>query len=406
MINDCSSAWVSTHCNKPVDVGMRDLATSLQQRRHDGLYRRRKVQQGMQGVEVVLDGKPCLAFCSNDYLGLSHHPDVIKAMHQGIDEFGAGSGASHLINGHSVAHHALEEELADFVQRPRALLFSTGYMANLGVISALLQSGDRVFEDRLNHASLIDAGLLSGARFIRYAHADVKDLEQKSSTVFAGDSLVATDGVFSMDGDLAPLPELSQLCKHRNAWLMVDDAHGLGVLGQRGAGSLEHYGLNQTDVPILMGTLGKAFGTFGAFVAGSEELIETLINQSRSYIYTTASPPAIAAATRVSLKLVQQESWRREKLNNLVAQFRTGAESLGLELLDSPTPIQALMIGDNQLAVDCSEALWNEGIYIPAIRPPTVAVGTARLRVSFSADHETKHVDQLLNALEAVLCKK
>ena len=385
---------------------MRELATPLQQRRQDGLYRRRKVQQGMQGVEVVLDGKPCLAFCSNDYLGLSHHPDVIKAMHDGINEFGVGSGAAHLINGHSSAHHALEEELAEFVQRPRALLFSTGYMANLGVVSALLQRGDRVFEDRLNHASLIDAGLLSGARFIRYAHNDTQDLEKKSSEDIAGDSLVATDGVFSMDGDLAPLPELARLCKDRDAWLMVDDAHGLGVLGQHGAGSIEHFGLSQIDVPVLMGTLGKAFGTFGAFVAGSEELIETLINQARSYIYTTASPPAVAAATRVSLKLVQQESWRREKLQSLVAQFRTGAESLGLELLDSPTPIQAVMIGDSQRAVDCSEALWKEGIYIPAIRPPTVTAGTARLRVSFSADHEPAHVVQLLNSLEKVLCKK
>ena len=385
---------------------MRDLVTPLQQRRLDGLYRRRKIQQGMQGVEVVLDGKSCLAFCSNDYLGLSHHPDVIKAMHQGIDEFGVGSGAAHLINGHSQAHHALEEELAGFVQRPRALLFSTGYMANLGVISALLQRGDRVFEDRSNHASLIDAGLLSGARFIRYAHADSKDLKEKCSGHHAGDSLVATDGVFSMDGDLAPLRELAQWCKNSDAWLMVDDAHGLGVLGEHGGGTIEHYGMSETDVPILMGTLGKAFGTFGAFVAGSEALIETLINQARSYIYTTASPPAIAAATRVSLKLVQQESWRREKLNSLVAQFRSGAQSLGIELLASPTPIQAVMIGDSQRAVDCSDALWKQGIYIPAIRPPTVAAGTARLRVSFSADHESEHIVRLLDALESVLCKK
>jgi len=385
---------------------MRDLEKPLQQRNQDGLYRQRKVQQGMQGTEVVLDGKSCLTFCSNDYLGLSHHPDVIKAMHDGLDEYGAGSGAAHLINGHSYAHHALEEELAAFVNRPRALLFSTGYMANLGVIQALLQRGDRVFEDRLNHASLIDAGLLSGARFIRYAHADSKDLEQKFDPAFAGDSLVATDGVFSMDGDVAPLPELARVCKDKDAWLMVDDAHGLGVLGKQGGGSLEHYGMAQSDVPVLMGTLGKAFGTFGAFVAGSEALIEILINQARSYIYTTASPPAVAAATRVSLKLVQQENWRREKLTSLIAQFRAGAESLGLDLLPSPTPIQAVMMGDSQRALDCSEALYREGIYIPAIRPPTVAAGTARLRVSFSADHEPSQVVRLLNALEAVLCKK
>jgi 8-amino-7-oxononanoate synthase len=382
---------------------MRDLARQLQQRRLDGLYRCRKVQDSMQGAEVVLDGQRCLAFCSNDYLGLSHHPQVIEAMQQGAEQYGAGSGAAHLINGHSRAHHALEEELAAFVQRPRALLFSTGYMANLGVMSALLQRGDQVFEDRLNHASLIDAGLLSGARFSRFAHADVVDLQQKLKDGYSGDRLIATDGVFSMDGDIAPLVELAQLCRDADAWLMVDDAHGIGVLGQQGRGTLEHFGLGQADVPILMGTLGKAFGTFGAFVAGSDELIETLINQARSYIYTTAPPPAVAAATRASLKLVQQESWRREKLNSLIGQFKDGAKSLGLELMSSATPVQPLMIGESQRAVACSEALLRNGIYIPAIRPPTVPEGSARLRISFNADHEPGHVTRLLDALATVL---
>jgi 8-amino-7-oxononanoate synthase len=308
-----------------------------------------------------------------------------------------------LINGHSRAHHALEEELADFVQRPRALLFSTGYMANLGVISALLQRGDQVFEDRLNHASLIDAGLLSGARFSRYAHADALDLQQRLTDGHSGDRLVATDGVFSMDGDIAPLAELAQVCSDADAWLMVDDAHGIGVLGQQGRGTLEHFGLSQTDVPILMGTLGKAFGTFGAFVAGSDELIETLINQARSYIYTTAPPPAVAAAARASLKLVQQESWRREKLISLINQFKSGAASLGLDLMPSHTPVQPLMLGESQRAVACSEVLLSNGIYIPAIRPPTVPEGSARLRISFSADHEPAHVTRLLDTLATVL---
>jgi 8-amino-7-oxononanoate synthase len=382
---------------------MRDLARQLHQRRLDGLYRSRKVQDSMQGAEVVLDGQHCLAFCSNDYLGLSHHPQVIKAMQQGAHQYGAGSGAAHLINGHSRAHHALEEELAAFVQRPRTLLFSTGYMANLGVMSALLQRGDQVLEDRLNHASLIDAGLLSGARFSRYKHADAFDLQQRLTGEHCGDRLVATDGVFSMDGDIAPLTELAQICGDADAWLMVDDAHGIGVLGQQGRGTLEHFGLSQTDVPILMGTLGKAFGTFGAFVAGSDELIETLINQARSYIYTTAPPPAVAAAARASLKLVQQESWRRDKLNSLINQFKSGAASLGLDLMPSHTPVQPLIIGESQHAIVCSQALLSNGIYIPAIRPPTVPEGSARLRISFSADHEEAHVTRLLDTLATVL---
>ncbi len=382
---------------------MRELGKQLQQRRQAGLYRSRKVQDGMQGAEVVLDGKTCLAFCSNDYLGLSHHPKVIKALQQGAEQYGAGSGAAHLINGHSRAHHALEEALAEFSGRPRALLFSTGYMANLGVMSALLQRGDHVFEDRLNHASLIDAGLLSGARLSRYAHAHADNLQQKLQASKPGTRLVATDGVFSMDGDLAPLNELAQVCKQEEASLMVDDAHGIGVLGQHGRGTLEHFGLNMDDVPILMGTLGKALGTFGAFIAGSEDLIETLINQARSYIYTTAPPPAVAAATLVSLQLLKQESWRREKLQELIAQFRQGAAALGLELMPSPTPIQPLMIGDSQRALNCSEALLAKGIYIPAIRPPTVPEGSARLRISFNADHEPRHVEQLLDVLDAIV---
>ena len=275
-----------------------------------------------------MDGRRYLSFCSNDYLGLANHPLVVKALQDGAARYGAGSGASHLISGHSAAHHALEEDLAEFTQRPRALLFSTGYMANLGVIGALAGARDTVYEDRLNHASLIDAAVLSRAKLRRYPHGDINVLRNdlvRTDTF----TLIASDGVFSMDGDLAPVAALAeQACAH-NATLMIDDAHGLGVLGKTGGGTLEHLGLNVDDVPILMGTLGKAFGTFGAFVAGSEELVETLIQQARSYIYTTALPPAIAEATRMSLKLAQSESWRREHLLSLVVRFRKGAVSEG-----------------------------------------------------------------------------
>jgi 8-amino-7-oxononanoate synthase len=309
-----------------------------------------------------------------------------------------------LICGHSEAHHALEEELAEFTGRDRALLFSTGYMANLGAISALIGSGDTVLEDRLNHASLIDGGLLAGARFKRYRHAD---LEHLAHTIDAagGKKLIVTDGVFSMDGDLAPLPALAKLAQEQDAWLMVDDAHGLGVLGERGGGVLEHFGLNQTDVPVLVGTLGKAFGTFGAFVAGSESLIELLIQKARTYIYTTALPPALAEATRASLKIARAESWRREKLQRLTERFRQGAGQLGLELISSPSPIQPILVGDSRKATELSEALLAAGLLVSAIRPPTVPPGSARLRVTFSATHEEWQVDRLLNELDRLKAK-
>jgi len=380
----------------------KNLSAYLQERKQSGLYRQRHSQDGMQGASVMLDGKLCLAFCSNDYLGLSHHPEVIKALQDGAAKYGAGSGAAHLINGHSCAHHALEEELAEFAQRPRALLFSTGYMANLGVMSALMERGDAVFEDRLNHASLIDAGLLSGARLQRYQHNNTNDLEKKLKNSKSEHRLIATDTVFSMDGDIAPVTELADIALQHNAWLMVDDAHGFGVLGEDGRGTLSHLNLNENDVQVYMATLGKALGTFGAFVAGSEELIETLINGARSYVYTTASPPAVAEACRASLKLVQREPWRREKLNELICLFRSGAQQLGLQLMDSKTAIQPVVLGNSERALAVSHALWEKNIYIPAIRPPTVPEGSARLRVSFNADHEVKHVQQLLDVLEQV----
>jgi 8-amino-7-oxononanoate synthase len=317
--------------------------------------------------------------------------------------YGVGSGSAHLVAGHGPAHEALEEELADFLGRPRALLFSTGYMANLGVIQALAGPGDPMFEDKLNHASLIDGALLARARLRRYPHADMAALRRQVqghiTTEGTATALIATDGVFSMDGDLAPLPELAALARSVGAWLLVDDAHGIGVLGRDGRGCLDHFGLGMEEVPILVGTLGKALGTFGAFVAGEDDLIETLIQSARSYIYTTAPPPALAAATRASLALARREEWRRERLRELIGGFRAGAAQLGLPLLPSPTPIQPLLAGSAERALAWSQTLETRGLLVTAIRPPTVPLGSARLRVTLSALHSDQDLDMLLEAL-------
>lgn len=377
------------------------LRAALTRRRDDHLYRTRRVIESPQGPEVVIDGQRYLNFCSNDYLGLANHPQVIEAMQRGAARYGVGSGAAHLICGHSSAHHALEEELAAFTQRPRALLFSTGYMANLGVMGALLGRGDTVLEDRLNHASLIDAAQLSGARLQRYPHGDAAALEKKLAAGKGKSALIASDGVFSMDGNIAPVVQLAALAHKYKTSLMIDDAHGLGVLGAHGGGTLEQLGLSMDDVPVLMGTLGKAFGTFGAFVAGSEELIETLIQQARSYIYTTALPPALAEATRASLKLAHTETWRRERLRQLIARFARGAAELNLTLMPSQTPIQPLLIGDSAQVLALSEKLFARGIIVSAIRPPTVPQGQARLRITLSCAHSEAQVDRLLDELSA-----
>lgn len=378
---------------------MRPLEPELERRRAEHLYRRRRVLGSPQEPQLQIDGKALLSFCSNDYLGLANHPEVIEALQRGATRYGAGSGSAHLVSGHSEAHHALEEELAAFTGRPRVLLYSTGYMANQGVIAALLGRDDTIYQDRLNHASLIDGGLLSRAGLKRYPHNDTAALAARMACQSGGDALVAVDGVFSMDGDLAPLPELARLCERQQAWLMVDDAHGFGVLGRDGRGSVDHFGLDPQSVPILVGTLGKAFGTFGAFVAGSEALIETLIQQSRSYIYTTALPPAVAEATRASLRLLQQDTWRRERLQQLIARFRAGATQLGLTLMESQTPIQPILAGSAGQALAWSQALESQGILVTAIRPPTVPEGSARLRVTLSASHTEEQLDQLLEAL-------
>ncbi|KXG80692.1 8-amino-7-oxononanoate synthase [Pseudomonas mosselii] len=375
-----------------------DLAARLAERRAADLYRQRPLLESPQGPQVVVDGQPLLAFCSNDYLGLANHPEVIKAWRDGAERWGVGGGASHLVIGHSTPHHEVEEALAELTGRPRALLFSTGYMANLGAITALVGQGDTVLQDRLNHASLLDGGLLSGARFSRYLHNDPASLASRLDKA-TGNTLVVTDGVFSMDGDCADLPALAKVARERGAWLMVDDAHGLGTLGAKGGGLVEHCGLGVEDVPVLIGTLGKACGTSGAFVAGSEELIEALVQFARPYIYTTSQPPALACATLKALDLLRREHWRREHLAALIQQFRTGAEQIGLTLMDSHTAIQPILIGDAGRALALSRLLRERGLLVTAIRPPTVPAGSARLRVTLSAAHSEAQVQLLLNAL-------
>ena len=374
------------------------LAPELEALKQKSLYRLRRLVGGPQGPELEVGGTTLLNFSSNDYLGLAADARLAEAARRGLDEYGTGSGAAHLVTGHSSAHHALEEELAAFCGRPRALLFSGGYMANLGLAGALVGRGDRVLEDRLNHASLLDAGLLSGAAFSRYAHCNAVSLERELQDG-KGNALVLTDGVFSMDGDVAPLPALAKVAAHHGAFLGVDDAHGFGVIGAGGRGSLEHHGLGPAEVPIYMATLGKACGSFGAFVAGSEPLIETLIQQARTYIYTTAAPAAWAEASRMALRLVQTETWRRDHLNELIARFRGGAAQIGLKLMDSSTPIQPLLLGEPETALALSQKLQERGLLVAAIRPPTVPAGSARLRITFTAAHTEQHVDRLLSAL-------
>jgi 8-amino-7-oxononanoate synthase len=379
------------------------LQSGLEQRRARQLYRQRRILESPQAAHIVVDGKSCINFSSNDYLGLANHPRVVAAFTSAAQRYGVGSGASHLVCGHSSEHHLLEEELAAFTGRQRVLLFSAGYMANLGVINALLGKGDFIFEDKLNHASLLDAGQLCGARMQRFLHNDIPALQRRlSACATDAKKLIAVDGVFSMDGDCAPLVEMAALAKSHNAWLMVDDAHGFGILGASGAGLLQQCGLGQDEVPVLMATLGKAMGTFGAFVAGSDSLIETLIQQARSYIYTTALPPAVAAASRESLRLLHEEAWRRSHLQQLIQRLRVGMAQLELELLPSETAIQPLLLGDAATALKVSDALFELGFFVPAIRPPTVPRGTARLRIALSAGHSERDIDGLLGAVERV----
>ncbi len=377
---------------------MNDLQQKLQHIKSQNLYRRRRVLQSPQGVEVQIDGERLLSFCSNDYLGLAADPRVIEAAQWGTKQYGVGAGASHLVTGHATPHHNLEQELAEFIGAERALVFSTGYMANLGIFAALMDRHDLIVEDKLNHASLIDAARLTKSKVRRFAHADAA-MAANFLESEAGNRLIATDAVFSMDGDIAPLSDLLKLAKSSEAWLLADDAHGLGVLGENGRGSFSAAGLALGDPVIYMATFGKALGTFGAFVAGSDDLIETLIQRARTYIYTTALPPAVAEATRASLRIVREEDWRRERLQQLTAQFQRGVTELGLKMMPSSTAIQPLVLGSEDAALNAAEVLQARGILVPAIRPPTVPAGTARLRITFSALHETHHVDRLLDAL-------
>lgn len=400
-------------------------------------------------IGVIVDGRKLVNFCSNDYLGLARHPKIAAAMSEAATRYGSGSGASHLVTGHGAEHEALERELAAFAGRERALLFSTGYMANLAAITAFADRADLVLLDKLSHASLIDGGLLAKAHFRRYAHADAQDAarelakfanaaapqgrtgQRASDGPLDGDNaaraalpaangappprhaaeadsttravVLATDGVFSMDGDLAPLPELVALAKKHESWLVVDDAHGLGVMGPTGRGAVEHFGLSPDEVPLLVGTLGKAFGSFGAFIAGDHGVIELLMQRARSYIYTTALPQPVAAATRAALQIIEREAWRRERVLSLTQRFRSAAKDAGIPLADSITPIQPIHIGDSEEALNVSRQLFNAGFWVTAIRPPTVPKGTARLRVTLSAAHTEAQVDALVAALHDTL---
>lgn len=374
------------------------LQQQLDTRAAQGLLRSRRTLSSPQTPHIVVDGRAYLAFCSNDYLGLANHPALIAAAQAGVAAWGGGAGSAHLVNGHFAPHEQLEVQLADFIGKPAALLFSTGYHANLGVVQALLDKDDFVFADKLNHASLNDAMRLSRATVKRFRHGDLAQLAQQLAASPRGRKLILTDAVFSMDGDLAPLPQLLDLCERHDAWLYVDDAHGFGVLGERGRGSLAHFGLDSPRI-IYMATLGKAAGVAGAFVAAENIVIQTLINQAHSYIYTTAAPPALAVALSKSVQLIAEASPARAHLHTLICRLRAGLADLPWTLMPSSTAIQPLLIGDAQQALNLSAALRERGIWVTTIRPPTVPQNTSRLRITLSAAHTLGHVEQLIEAL-------
>lgn len=381
--------------------GFDDLQSRLDDLRRRDMFRTRRSLEGPQGRVVVVDGRPLINFCSNDYLGLAGDPRIAAAFKRGVDRWGTGTGASHLICGHTAAHEELEEALAEFAGRPRALLYGSGYAANVGVINALLSVGDFVFEDRLNHASLLDGGWISRATFSWFEHRDTADLDAKLAAIRHQPTrkLIVSDGTFSMDGDPCRLDELVALAKRHGAWTMIDDAHGMGVHGVNSVGLVDPSRYSTDDVPILVGTLGKAFGTAGAFVAGEESLVEFLIQRSRNYIFTTAMPSPLAVATLESLAIAKAEPERREHLAALIARFRSGTRELGFTLMPSTSPIQPLVVGDPARALALSRALEERGLLIGAIRPPTVPEGTSRLRVTLTAAHQASDVDRLLESL-------
>jgi 8-amino-7-oxononanoate synthase len=386
---------------------MDNLQSELDQRKQQGLYRQHRILQSPQGAYTVINGKKVLSFCSNDYLGLANNNEIKKAFISAAQDYGVGSGSAHLVNGHSQLHQDCEQLLAEFTGRDRALLFSTGYMANLAIPSALLGRHDVIFQDKLNHASLIDAAKLCDARLQRYRHNDLSQLQRLLKKTDMQQHpfrrLIMSDAVFSMDGDRADVAALAKMASATESYLMLDDAHGFGVLGSTGAGLCEEANITQQQAPILMATLGKAIGVSGAFVAGSNEMIETLIQNARSYIYTTASPPACAAAVIKSIQLVQQQSWRREKLFELIEYFRIQMSALECELMPSDTAIQPVVVGDNHKCLHISQSLFDRGFHVTAIRPPTVPEGTSRLRITLSAHHDKQHIDELIHALKGLL---
>lgn len=379
------------------------LSAELQEIAAAGLTRRRRVLASPCGRLVTVEGKERVNFASNDYLGLAGNPEIARAMAEGAERWGAGSGAAHLVSGHLAPHEQIEGQIAAFTGFPRALTFSTGYLANLAVTPTFAGRGDAVFADKLNHASLIDAMQLAkvaGADTRRYPHNDVAALERLLAASDARNKLIVTDAVFSMDGDLAPLPALFALAERHDAWLVVDDAHGFGVLGPQGRGSLAHFNLPASPRILLMGTLGKAAGVGGAFVAGSEIAIDYLLNKGRSYIFTTAAPPAVACALTKSLDIIAAGDALRANLFARIAQLRDGLAGLRWPLLPSASAIQPLIVGDNEGALALSKALMEGGLWVPAIRPPTVAKGTARLRISLSAAHTAEDIDRLVAHLK------
>jgi len=388
------------HVHGVYNVPFPDLAHDLSALEAQGLLRARRVLESAQGAQVKIDGQDYLAFGSNDYLGLANHPALIESACHGAAQYGVGAGASHLIVGHSAAHQQLEQALAAFMQMPAALTFSTGYMANLGIVSALLGRDDLVLADKLNHASLNDAALLSRARFQRYTHGNLTQLEGMLVAAKARRKLVVSDAVFSMDGD-APVPELLALCERYDAALMLDDAHGFGVLGEQGRGVLEYFGISSPRI-IYMATLGKAAGVFGAFVAGSETLIQSVMQRARTYIYTTAFPSMLASSLLASLDLIRADHWRRQHLQALANELKQGLNPSSWHLLPSETPIQPLIIGANREVMAVSDALRERGILVPAIRPPTVPKGEARLRISLSAAHSMDDVQRLCETLNEI----
>ena len=379
---------------------MKDLANELNKLNEKNLFRSRRLLSSAQQIEPIINGQKVLSFCSNDYLGLANHPKVIESFAQAATKFGVGAGASHLITGHYESHAALEQELAEFIGCEKVLLFSTGYMANLAVVSSLASRNSLIFADKHNHASLNDAAIQSRGKFKRYDHQNTEQLEKLIAEKNSDDNFILSDGVFSMDGTIAPVKKLQYLAKTYTANLVIDDAHGIGVLGENGKGCTENL-LNREN--ILVGTLGKAFGTFGAFVAANQKTIEWLIQTAHSYIYTTALPPAVAEASRSSLNLIQTEVWRREALQEIIQYFRQQCLQVGINIINSTTAIQPIILGSNEKALQVSEQLLKFEILVPAIRPPTVSENTARLRVSLCATHTKAHVDKLIVALEQSL---